>query len=46
MKEYKYLRYMFQKNGGQEAQVKEWVKRGQCMGKGDWRFGENWSKRI
>lgn len=51
IKEYKYLGYVVQRNGGQEAQVEDRVKRAaaivrQVWGIGKRRFREDWSRRI
>lgn len=50
MKKIKYLEYGLQRNGGQEAHIKEKVKRAANKG-GIWgirkrRFGKHWGKRI
>ncbi|XP_071577651.1 uncharacterized protein [Temnothorax nylanderi] len=51
VKEMKYLGYTQQRNGGQEAQVRERVRKaaaimGQIWGIGKRRFGKNWKRRI
>jgi len=51
VKEIKYLGYVLQKNGGQEAQVRDRRKRaaviiGQVWGIGKRRFGRNWGRRL
>jgi len=48
---YKYLGYIFQRNGGQEEQVKDRMRRGmavigQVWGIGKRRFGKDWGKRV
>lgn len=51
VKEFKYLEYVFQRNGGKETQVKERVRKGaaimgQVWGIGKRRFGRDWSRRL
>jgi len=51
VKKYKYLGYTLQRNGGQEAHVKERVKKaaavmGEVWGIGKRRFGRDWSRRL
>lgn len=51
VKEFKYLGYVLQRNGGQEAHIKDRVKRaaaamGQIWGIGKRRFGREWGKRL
>lgn len=50
VKTFKYLRYVFQRNGGQEAQVRDRIKKeavlGQVCGIGKRRFGGDWGKRM
>jgi len=51
VKEFKYLDYTFQRNGGQEAHNRERVRRaaavmGQVWGIGKRRFGSDWGRRI
>ncbi|XP_036148444.1 uncharacterized protein LOC118647508 [Monomorium pharaonis] len=51
VKEYCYLGYVLQKNGGQEAQIKGRVRRaaavmGQIWGIGKRRYGGDWGKRL
>lgn len=51
VREFKYLGYVFQSNGGQESQIKDRVKRGmavmgQVWGIGKRRFGGEWGKRL
>lgn len=51
MKKYKYLRYVMQRNGGQDAHIRERIKRAavvmiQVWGIGKRRFGMVWGKRI
>ncbi|XP_039312991.1 uncharacterized protein LOC120359478 [Solenopsis invicta] len=51
VKEYKYLGYMFQRNGGQEAQIRDRVAKaaavkGQVWGIGKRRFGRDWKRRV
>jgi len=51
VKEFKYLGYTFQRNGGQEAHIKERVRRaaavmGQAWGIGKRRFRNDWGRRI
>jgi len=51
VKEYKYLGYTLQRNGGQEAHVKERIKKatavmGEVWGIEKRRFGGNWGRRI
>jgi len=48
---FKYLGYVFQRNGGQEGQVRDRVKRGmaamgQVWGIGKRKFGGDWGKRL
>lgn len=50
-KEFKYLGYVLQKNGGQEAQIRERRKKaaaimGQVWGIGKRRFGKDWGRRL
>lgn len=40
VKEFAYLRYMLQKNGGQDAQVKERVRRTATVVKQVWNIGK------
>jgi len=49
--QYKYLGYVFQRNGGQEEQVKDRMRRGmaamgQVWGIGKRKFGRDWGKRV
>lgn len=49
--QYKYLGYIVQRNGGQEPQIRDRVKRGaavmeQVWGVGKRRFGRNWGRRL
>jgi len=49
--QYRYLGYVFQRNGGQEEQVKDRMRRGmaamgQVWGIGKRKFGRDWGKRI
>jgi hypothetical protein len=51
VKEFTYLGYKLQRNGGQEAQVRERIKKaamvmGEVWGIGKRRFGKDWSRRI
>ncbi|XP_071644396.1 uncharacterized protein [Temnothorax longispinosus] len=51
VKEFRYLGYTLQRNGGQEAHVKERVKKaaavmGQVWGIGKRRFGKDWGRRL
>jgi len=51
VKEFKYLGYVLQKNGGQEAHIKDRVRRaaagmGQIWGLEKRRFGGDWGRRI
>lgn len=51
VKEFRYLGYMLQRNGGQEAHIKERIKRaaaimGEIWGIGKRKFGKDWSRRI
>jgi len=51
VKEFRYLGYMFQKNGGQEAQIRDRIKRaamvmGQVWGIGKRRYGKDWGRRL
>jgi len=51
VRSYKYLGYVFQRNGKQEEQVRDRVKRGmavmgQVWGIGKRKFGKEWGKRI
>jgi len=51
VKQFQYLGYTLQKNGGQEAHVKERVRRaavvmGQVWGIGKRRFGKDWGRRL
>ena len=51
VKEYKYLGYIIQRNGKQDGQVRDRIKRGaavmgQVWGIGKRRFGSNWGRRI
>lgn len=51
MKEFKYLGYVIQRNGGQEAQIRDRVKRAAAVMGGVWgiekrRFGKDWGKRL
>jgi len=51
VKEIKYLGYVLQKNGGQEAQIRERAKKaaaimGQVWGIGKRRFGRDWGRRL
>jgi len=51
VKSYKYLGYVFQRNGKQEEQIKDRVKKGmvvmgQVWGIGKRRFGKEWGKRV
>lgn len=48
VKTFKHLGYMFQRNGRQEEQIKDRIKRGAAViGKiGKRRFGEDWGKRL
>lgn len=51
VKEFKYLGYVLQRNGRQEAHIKDRVKRaaavmGQIWGIGKRRFGREWGKRL
>lgn len=51
VKEYRYLGYVMQKNGGQEAHIKERVKKaaavmGRVWGIGKKRYGRDWGKRL
>ncbi|EZA58505.1 hypothetical protein X777_14664 [Ooceraea biroi] len=51
IKEFKYLGYTIQRNGGQEAHVRERVRRAaaimeQIWGIGKRRFGKDWERRI
>lgn len=51
MKEYKYLGYIVRRNGEQEQQVRDRVKReaavmGQVWGIDKGRFGKDWGKRL
>jgi len=51
VKQYTYLGYTLQRNGGQEAQVRERVKKaaaimGQVWGIGKRRFGKDWGRRL
>jgi len=51
VKEFNYLGYTLQRNGGQEAHVKERVRKaaavmGQVWGIGKRRFGKDWKRRI
>jgi len=51
VKEFTYLGYKLQKNGGQEAQVKEKARKTamimeEIWGIGKKRFGKDWSRRI
>jgi len=51
VREYKYLGYKLQKNGGQESHVKERVDKaavimGQVWGIGKRRFGKDWKRRM
>ncbi|XP_071572942.1 uncharacterized protein [Temnothorax nylanderi] len=51
VKEFRYLGYVFQRNGGQEAQVRERIKKaaavmGKVWGIGKRRFGKDWGKRM
>jgi len=51
VKEFRYLGYVFQKNGGQEAQIRDRIKRaamviGQVWGIGKRRYGSDWERRL
>lgn len=51
VKEFEYLSYVLQRNGGQEAQVRNRVKKraaiiGQVWDIGKKRFGNDWKKRV
>jgi len=51
VREFKYLGYVFQKNGGREAQIKDRVRKGaaimgQVWGIGKRRFSGDWSRRL
>ncbi|XP_024883827.1 uncharacterized protein LOC112462336 [Temnothorax curvispinosus] len=51
VKEFRYLGYVFQRNGGQEAQIRERIKKtatvmGKVWGIGKRRFGKDWGKRL
>ncbi|XP_071577986.1 uncharacterized protein [Temnothorax nylanderi] len=51
VKEFRYLGYTLQRNGGQEAHVKERVKKaaavmGKVWGIGKRRFGKDWGRRL
>lgn len=51
VKKFKYLRYVLQRNGRQEAHIKDRIKRaaammGQIWGIGKRRFGREWGKRL
>jgi len=51
VKEFRYLGYVLQRNGGQEAQIRDRVRRaaagmGQIWGLGKRRFGSDWGRRI
>lgn len=50
VKEYKYLGYTLQANGGQEAHMKGRMKKAAMMGQvwkiGKRRYGKDWSRRI
>lgn len=51
MKEFRYLGYMMQRNGGQDAHVKDRIKRtavimGQVWGTGKKRFRGDWNRRL
>lgn len=51
MRKFEYLEYTLRRDGGQEAQVRERVKRaaivmGQVWGIGKRRFGKNWKRRM
>ncbi|XP_024875959.1 trichohyalin-like, partial [Temnothorax curvispinosus] len=51
VREFRYLGYVFQRNGGQEAQIREKIKKaaavmGKVWGIGKRRFGKDWGKRL
>ncbi|XP_077255453.1 uncharacterized protein LOC143893678 [Temnothorax americanus] len=51
VREFRYLGYVFQRNGGQEAQIRERIKKaaavmGKVWGIGKRRFGKDWGKRL
>lgn len=50
VKEYKYLGYTLQEIGGQEAHIKERMKKAAMMGQvwkiGKRKYGKDWSRRI
>lgn len=51
VKEYRYLGYMLQKNGGQETHIKDRTRSaavimGQVWGVGKRRFGRDWGRRV
>jgi len=51
VKEFKYLGYIFQRNGGQEAHIRDRIKRsavmmGQIWGIGKRRFRGDWGRRL
>jgi len=51
VREFKYLGYVLQRNGGQEAQVRDRIKRaaagmGKIWGLGKRMFGGDWGRRL
>lgn len=51
VKKFKYLGYVIQRNGEQEAQIRDKVKRAAAIMEGVWgigkrRFGKDWGRRI
>lgn len=50
VKEFSYLGYKLQRNGGQEGQIKERMRKawimGQVWGLGKRRFGKDWGRRL
>lgn len=51
MREFKYLEFVFQRNGGMEAQIRDRVRKGaaamrQVWGIGKQRFAGDWSKSL
>lgn len=51
VKEFSYLGYKLQRNGGQEGQIKERMREaavvmGQVWGLGKRRFGKDWGRRL
>lgn len=51
VKEFRYLRFVFQRNGGKEAHIKDRVRKGaavmgQVWGIGKKKFGNDWGKRV